>query len=855
MKKTNSFIQKRIMSVILTLAVLLMMTPVWSMTAVAAELSGEVMPLALAAADSFANGDGESEETAYEISTPQELILLAEKVNAGDTEYNSAYYRLTQDIDLGGSTNPWAPIGSFHGIFDGGGHEISGLYIRCEAGNVNGYQGLFGVVSGGTVKNLTVSGEITASRYVGGIAGIIQKNPENQEKATVSNCVNKCTITYVGGTSSQQGYIGGIVGSSSGSMITKCHNVGKISATDGAGGRYYQYIGGIAGCIMDSSTIAECYNTGAIECNGNWDSIGGIVGVNYASSGSKIEKCYNTAPISGDDNIGGIVGTNNDVVENCYNTGAISGDENIGGIAGDYYNGTLENCYNTGAISGNEDIGGIAGDIGSLASTLENCYYLGDTPDSSDMGTVKSKDEFKSGEVALLLQDGQTGQVWGQHIPGDESPVLTNSGDLEVVKFPYDCTDSSGKEITIYTNPPETTAYLPAGTVVMLGGVKVTVKNGGTVEGRDGGQMFFPEGSYADKDGEARTYAPEGGGAYDPVSGIWSSDSTNEPDDSSDDSTDNTTPPPTENTPPAGSSTPSADNTTPPSTENTTPAGSSTPSAGNTTPPSTGSTTSSTRNNTSSTGNNSNPSTGDNTDPSDGISADDINVGSAGGENAVEVTIGKDSVDTLKDEIIASHLTSEDKAAIADGNKLDIILSAEDAADSVSDADIQAAEAVLDGTGYIIGRYLNLDLLKQIKDQQVGKITELDSPITLVYIIPEELRKENRIFAVVRILDGEAKLFEDTDNDPNTITVVTDRFYTDIIVYKDLDAPDSVDPASGEPNSGEPASGNPNSSDTTSGNPVSDNSNTGMIILIAVIILACAVIVAVVIVKKKKNME
>ena len=836
MKKTNSFIQKRIMSVILTLAVLLMMTPVWSMTAVAAELSGEVMPLALAAADSFANGDGKSEETAYEISTPQELILLAEMVNADDTEYNSAYYRLTNNIDLGGSANPWTPIGSgsesFCGIFDGGGHEISGLYIRCEAGNDNSYQGLFSVVSGGTVKNLTVSGEITASRHVGGIAGTILKN------ATVSNCVNKCTITYVGGTRYQQGYIGGIVGSSYGSMITKCHNVGKISATDGAGGGEYLYIGGIAGYITESSTITECYNTVAIECNGSWDSIGGIVGVNYASSGGKIEKCYNTAPISGDDNIGGIVGMNNDVIENCYNTGAISGDENIGGIAGSY-NGTLENCYNTGAISGNVDIGGIAGYNSYSAGTLENCYYLGDTPDSSDMGTVKSKDEFKSGEVALLLQDGQTGQVWGQQIPGDESPVLTNSGDLEVVKFPYDCTDSSGKEVTIYTNPPETTAYLPAGTVVMLGGVKVTVKNGGTVEGRDGGQMFFPEGSYADKDGEARTYAPEGGGAYDPVSGIWSSDSTNEPDDSSDGST---------------------DNTTPPSTENTTPAGNNTPSAGNTTPPSTGSTTSSTRNNTSSTGNNSNPSTGHNTDPSDGISADDINVGSAGGENAVEVTIGKDSVDTLKDEIIASHLTSEDKAAIADGNKLDIILSAEDAADSVSEADIQAAEAVLDGTGYIIGRYLNLDLLKQIKDQQVGKITELDTPITLVYIIPEELRKENRIFAVVRILDGAAKLFEDTDNDPNTITVVTDRFYTDIIVYKDLDAPDSVDPASGEPNSddptsGEPASGNPNSSDMTSGNPVSDNSNTGMIILIAVIILACAVIVAVVIVKKKKNME
>ena len=66
----------------------------------------------------------------------------------------------------------WTPIGNydnsdpiddngsqFTGIFDGGGHSITGLYINSEVDN---YQGLFGFAgNGGAVRNLSVSGEIT----------------------------------------------------------------------------------------------------------------------------------------------------------------------------------------------------------------------------------------------------------------------------------------------------------------------------------------------------------------------------------------------------------------------------------------------------------------------------------------------------------------------------------------------------------------------------------------------------------------------------------------------------------------------------------------------------------------------
>ena len=522
---------------------------------------------------------------------------------------------------------------------------------------------------------------------------------------------------------------------------------------------------------INDGTIKDLAVTGTVT---GGSKAGGIVGTNR--SNGKIESCSNACNVTGTSEVGGIAGLNDGgAIDNCYNTGDITGDSKVGGVSGYNDGGTVKNSYNIGDISGNTNAGGVAGSNNN--GTVENCYYLGSAEDGSGNGTPKTESEFKSGEVAFLLQSKQTKQVWGQKLTGndkDDHPVLTGDTDTKVVKFPYDCTDSSGNDLTIYTNPPETTADLPAGTTVKLGDAEVTVTNGGTVQGKDGGKMYFPQGSVAKKNGQTSN-APTGGGVYDPASGTWENGSLDDPSDN------------------PGSGSGGSTGILPPSSVIIP-----------------------------STGNNNDPSKGDNTGSSDGISADDINVGSSGSENGIEVTIGKDSVGTLKNEVIASHLTDKDKAAIKDGNKLDVILSAEDAADSVSDADKQAAEAVLDGTGYTFGRYLNIDLLKQINGEEVGKITELNSPITLVFVIPEELRKENRVFGIVRIHDGEAKFFKDTDNDPDTITIVTDRFSTYIIVYKDLDAPNS------------------------------DNPNTGMATPIAVAGLACAIGVTAVIVKKKK---
>ena len=99
----------------------------------------------------------------------------------------------------------------------------------------------------------------------------------------------------------------------------------------------------------------------------------------------------------------------------------------VGGISG-YNYGTITNCYNTGAVSGSDDVGGIS-DYNS-GNAISNCYYLADGESDGINGTTfKTAEQFASGEVTYLLQQGQedqTAQVWGQLIGTDKFPQLTS---------------------------------------------------------------------------------------------------------------------------------------------------------------------------------------------------------------------------------------------------------------------------------------------------------------------------------------------------------------------------------------------------------------------------------------------
>ena len=212
----------------------------------------------------------------YQISTADQLKLFRDKVNNVTKEADTQICaELTEDIDLNGEA--WTPIGNYtegnqiyyEGTFDGGGHTVSGL-------NVTGkfrYVSLFGAVKGGTIKNLTVAGNVSHNYYstgldchVGGIVG------GALDAATIENCSNNCSVT----------------GSSS------------------------DYVGGIAGSNINNARIIDCYNVCTIT--GTIKGTGGVTGLNMGT----ISNCYNVGTVKGNYAVGEIVGNNSGTVENCY---------------------------------------------------------------------------------------------------------------------------------------------------------------------------------------------------------------------------------------------------------------------------------------------------------------------------------------------------------------------------------------------------------------------------------------------------------------------------------------------------------------------------------------------------------
>lgn len=226
----------------------------------------------------LATGSG-TETDPYQISTAAGLKWFRDKVNDAKTEEETKICAvLTAAIDL--NNEPWTPIGNYtevnkiyyEGTFDGGGYTISGLNVtgkfRCAS--------LFGAVKGGTIKNLTVAGNVSHNYsstgldcHVGGIVG------SALDAATIENCSNNCSVT--GGSGD---VIGGIAGSNiSNARIIDCYNVGTITGT-------IMETGGVTG--FNIGTISNCYNVGTIKMLHNSNAVGEIAGHNSDT----VENCY-----------------------------------------------------------------------------------------------------------------------------------------------------------------------------------------------------------------------------------------------------------------------------------------------------------------------------------------------------------------------------------------------------------------------------------------------------------------------------------------------------------------------------------------------------------------------------------
>lgn len=195
-----------------------------------------LLPMTAWGQGTLPSGGGSSAVDPYQISTRANLEWMADQIANHSTTFDGKFFKLTQDIDLGGTA--WTPIGLeegssftkyFAGTFDGDGYTISGLHIPTSGSGED--KGLFGQVGqNGVIKNL---GVIIAP-----------------EGISISNLR---TIKA-----------GGIVGEAKQCTIENCYVTGGGIYCDGDfptwDAEFTILMGSIAG-IAENTTIQNCYGT------------------------------------------------------------------------------------------------------------------------------------------------------------------------------------------------------------------------------------------------------------------------------------------------------------------------------------------------------------------------------------------------------------------------------------------------------------------------------------------------------------------------------------------------------------------------------------------------------------------
>ena len=378
------------------------------------------------------------ENGVYLIAKPCHLAWFRDYVNgtivndgeAAGTAHSSASAKLTADIDLknychaaedGKELLSWIPIGNYNnrwkGNMDGQAHTISNLYIKTA----QNYVGLFGFTEGATIQDLifdyakvdNVNTTGTNTMYTGILAGYAYASTNSPAHIKGIKTTNNCTVIGQEDT-------GGIVGSAK-INLENCENRSSVKGT--------RLVGGIAGSSTERN-IKRCTNYGTVENYGSY--IGGIIGYAY---GTCIEDCANYGKITSTGwYAGGIAGKTleNSSIQNVFSYGDVTNTNEVPGIIIGYVEGTLTAkgivTYNKEALLNNSSENIKIVGTGSLA--------FEDGKEEANVVKAFTKQQIKSGEVALALNDNKTSGdlAWYQKLGenGDAYPVLKSTGDNTV---------------------------------------------------------------------------------------------------------------------------------------------------------------------------------------------------------------------------------------------------------------------------------------------------------------------------------------------------------------------------------------------------------------------------------------
>lgn len=372
-------------------------------------------------------------------------------------------------------------------------------YIDSTAGGIAG-------VNVAKIKDSVANSAVTSSagdaNALGGVIGI---NYGSNAEADVVESLGIVNGKYKGVNASEEivvratENIGGIAGVSyNGATISNAYNEAHISGSNGVGG-IVGYSGVGNGYTGANNTITNAVNAGSIigssEGLTNTKAVhntGGLVG---NSQYSDISNARNTGAISGESNVGGMVGTNGaeSILKNVTNDGsaAIEGKTNVGGIAGvnaGYINAEESQLINNGTIYGNNTVGGIAGlNTGTIKNTNSNITLYATGKDAMYFGGVAGRNE---GTITSATNTGDVLAEGAAYVGGitGVNGTLNSVGSLEAGNSKITGAGNANSGTVTGANYVGGVAGLNAGNVsgTEQGGI-TEIRNDGYVHATEGG--------------------------------------------------------------------------------------------------------------------------------------------------------------------------------------------------------------------------------------------------------------------------------------------------------------------------------------------------------------------------------
>ena len=327
-------------------------------------------------------------------------------------------------------------------------------FVESDSGYVGG---VAGYASGIIDSTYHINGDVKGYGYVGGIVG--------QTTSSVTNSYSE------GNVFGSLDYVGGVAGSISGG-IRNAHAEAKFVKGRNLVGGLAGYVGGSLTGYVGGSIVGSYFEGDSVS--GNFE-IGGLVGC----AKSIVDSSYSTTNVEGDDNVGGLIGSAYGSVSNSYalgnvdgvGEGAGAGHDNLGGLVGYQYKGSVLRSMALGNVTGTTNLGGLIGRFDGTKITQSYAngdvtgYYYGDPIDEVGnyyiggfVGHAKgSLDEVYASGVVKGIENGPvyTGCIVG-YIDGS---LLVTKSYYDKVKC--DLGIDGGEEIaTVSGSPAKTTAEM-----------------------------------------------------------------------------------------------------------------------------------------------------------------------------------------------------------------------------------------------------------------------------------------------------------------------------------------------------------------------------------------------------------